>query len=45
LTDRCRRRTVALQVKYSKDFLPHMGAEIQKQLRARGWWTLDRDPP
>lgn len=43
VSDRRRRRTVALQVKYSKDFLPHMGAEFQKRLRARGWWTLDRD--
>lgn len=43
VSDRRRRRTVALQVKYSKDFLPHMGAEFHKHLRARGWWTLDRD--
>ena len=43
VTDRRRRRSVALQVKYSKDFLPHMGAEFQRRLRGRGWWTLDRD--
>lgn len=43
VSDRKRRRSVALQVKYSKDFLPHMAAEFQKQLRARGWWSLDRD--
>jgi hypothetical protein len=32
-----------LQVKFSKDFLvTHMGPEFQKDLRASGWWTIDR---
>jgi|SRR5439155_10726724 len=43
VSDRRRGRTIALQVKYSKDFLPLGPAEFQKPLRARGWWTLDRD--
>jgi hypothetical protein len=48
VTDRRRRRTVALQVKYSKDFLVtsrpgRFGPAYQKQLRACGWWTVDRD--
>jgi hypothetical protein len=43
ISDRRHRRTLALQVKYSKDFLPHMGLEFRRHLRARGWWTLDRD--
>jgi hypothetical protein len=34
---------ISLQVKFSKDYLvTHMGAEFQKNLRACGWWTLDR---
>lgn len=44
VSDQRNRRTVALQVKFSKDFLvTHMGPEFQKQLRACGWWTIDRD--
>lgn len=36
-------RSVSLQVKYSKDFLvTHWGPEFQKELRACGWWTIDR---
>lgn len=44
VSDRRHRRTVSLQVKFSKDFLPtHMGPEFQKKLRACGWWTIDQD--
>jgi len=43
VSDKRHRRTLAVQVKYSKDFLPQMGVEFQRRLRARGWWTLDRD--
>jgi hypothetical protein len=35
-------RALSLQVKFSKDFLPHMGPQFQKNLRACGWWTIDR---
>ncbi len=47
VSDRRRRHTVALQVKYSKDFLVtsrpgRFGPEYQKHLRACGWWTVDR---
>jgi hypothetical protein len=44
VSDRHNRRTTSLQVKFSKDFLvTHIGPEFQKQLRACGWWTIDRD--
>jgi hypothetical protein len=43
VSDRRNRRAISLQVKYSKDFLvTHMGAAFQKQLRACGWWTINR---
>ena len=39
--DRCR-KTVSLQVKFSKDFNPtHQPLLVQKGLLAAGWWTLD----
>jgi hypothetical protein len=44
VSDRRLRRAVSLQVKFSKDFLvTHMNAQFQKDLRACGWWTIDRD--
>ena len=44
VTDRRSRRKVGLQVKFSKDFLvTHMGAAFQEQLRACGWWTINRN--
>ncbi len=43
VTDRANRRTVSLQVKFSRDFLvTHMPAQFQKPLRACGWWSLNR---
>ena len=44
LTGDSNRRTVSLQVKFSRDFLAtHMAPEFQKPLRACGWWTLNRE--
>jgi hypothetical protein len=47
VSDKANRRTVSLQVKFSKDFLvAHMqkqGPEFQDKLRACGWWTLNRE--
>ncbi len=44
VSDRRNRDSVALQVKFSKDFLvTHMGPEFQRGMRACGWWTLSRD--
>jgi hypothetical protein len=44
VSDRRNRRTVSLQVKFSKDFLvTHMGPDFQRQLRACGWWAIKRD--
>jgi len=34
-------KTVSIQVKFSKDFLPtHMNGNFQKGLKSCGWWTL-----
>ena len=44
VSDRRNRVNISLQVKYSKDFLvTHQGPEFQKQLRACGWWSINRD--
>jgi len=47
VSGRNHRRTVALQVKYSKDFLvtnpARFGPLFQQNLRACGWWTITRD--
>lgn len=43
VSDRRGRRTVSLQVKFSRDWLVTHGApEFQKSLRASGWWTIDQ---
>jgi hypothetical protein len=43
VSDRQNRRSLSLQVKFSKDFLvTHMGPEFQTSLKACGWWKLDR---
>ena len=43
VSDRANRDTVSLQVKFSKDFLvTHHGPEFQKEVRACGWWTINR---
>jgi hypothetical protein len=47
VSDRANRKTVSLQVKFSKDFLvAHMqrqAPEFQQKLRACGWWTLNSE--
>lgn len=44
VTDRGARRTLSLQVKFSKDFLvTHMAPGFRAKLRACGWWTFNRD--
>jgi len=43
VSDAPNRRSISLQVKFSKDFLvTHWGPEFQKELRACGWWTINR---
>ena len=43
VSDRKNRRQVSLQVKFSKDFLvTHMDPSFQRELRACGWWTINR---
>jgi hypothetical protein len=42
VSDRANRKSVSLQVKFSKDFLvTHFGPEFKPALKACGWWTLD----
>jgi hypothetical protein len=48
VTDPHNRKTVSLQVKYSKDFLvtgmrADMRAGFQERLRACGWWVINRE--
>ena len=44
VSDPKNRKTVSLQVKFSKDFLvTHMRSEFQERLRACGWWTINRE--
>ncbi len=44
VSDRHNRKNVSLQVKYSKDFLvTHMPKEFQKELRACGWSSINRE--
>ncbi len=42
VTDKTNKKTVSLQVKFSKDFLvSHMAETFQAGLLACGWWTLN----
>jgi hypothetical protein len=44
VSDRRNAHHIALQVKFSKDFLvTHMKPAFQKNLRACGWWTLNME--
>jgi len=44
VSDYHNRRTVSLQVKFGKDFLPtHMPVEFQEPLRVCTWFTINRD--
>jgi len=42
VTDRENRRTVSLQAKYGKDFLPGESAVLRDSLRCISWFTLNR---
>jgi hypothetical protein len=42
VTDSSNLRAVSLQVKYGKDFLPEMKAELRRSLRCLSWFTLNR---
>jgi hypothetical protein len=41
VTDRDNHHAVSLQVKYGKDFLPEMKAELRKSLRCFSWFALN----
>lgn len=44
VTDSKNEKSVSLQVKFSRDFLPtHYPSIFQKPLRACGWWSLNRE--
>jgi hypothetical protein len=44
VSDHRNRRSVSLQVKFSKDYsVTHTSPQLQKHLRAWGWWTINRD--
>jgi len=44
LTDSKNKKTVSLQVKFSKDFLvTNMEDSFQRGLKSCGWWTLNQD--
>ena len=44
LTDPKNKKTVSLQVKFSKDFLAtHMEDSFQMGLKSCGWWSLNQD--
>jgi hypothetical protein len=42
VTDSDNHHAVSLQVKYGKDFLPEMKAELRESLRCLSWFKLDR---
>jgi hypothetical protein len=42
VTDSDNLHAVSLQVKYGKDFLPEMKAELRRSLRCFSWFTLNR---
>jgi hypothetical protein len=42
VTDSENRRTVSLQVKYGKDFLPGKPAKLREKLRCLSWFALNR---
>jgi hypothetical protein len=44
VTDKKNKKTISLQVKFSRDFLvSHMEEYFQRGLRSCSWWTLNRD--
>ena len=43
VTDKNNKKTLSLQVKYSKDYTFELkDARVKKEIRASGWWTLNR---
>lgn len=44
LTDKSNKKTVSLQVKYSKDFnITHTKEHLRQNIRGIGWWTLNKE--
>ncbi|RYE41540.1 MAG: hypothetical protein EOP48_23890 [Sphingobacteriales bacterium] len=43
LTDKLNKKTVSLQVKFSKDFtVTHIKEHFRPTIKGSGWWTLDK---
>jgi hypothetical protein len=44
VTNSNNKRTISLQVKFSKDYVPtHMDPLLQNKVKTWDWWTLNRD--
>ncbi len=44
VTDSSNKKTISIQVKFSKDFKEtHLKDSLQRDLKSCGWWTLNRD--
>jgi hypothetical protein len=44
LTDKSNKKTVSIQVKFSKDFnLTHVEENLRKNIKGAGWWTLNKE--
>ncbi len=43
VTNSTNKKTVSIQVKFSKDWTTHITEALQHGLKSCGWWTLDRD--
>lgn len=43
VTNSTNKKTVSIQVKFSKDWTTHIPEALQHGLKSCGWWTLNRD--
>lgn len=44
LTDKSNKKTISLQVKYSKDFnITHTTENLRQKIKGTGWWTLNKE--
>ena len=44
LTDKANKKTVSIQVKFSKDFsVTHAKEQFRPNIKGTGWWTLNKD--
>lgn len=44
LTDKSNKKTISIQVKFSKDFnTTHVEENLRKNIKGTGWWTLNKE--